>query len=315
VAYGQGDACDLIPRTTRFPTPLLQNTLHRPIYHSIPFLHFTSSFSSLTSSSSSASQTKPNQTILHSYSSLFILFTLFMASSQNVASIEPWMMFRPSVSDSLLAEFFNRDTDSITRALQKSLSAAAVFPEDNDFTPFVATPDTAAAAATPTVSSLSGSDQDSAPRRRGPQPTGKISKRKSRASKRSQTTFITADPANFRQMVQQVTGVRFGAAAPIAPSVLKPEPQRPAGNLARFSGGAGCLPTLDTSAFLLDHHQQVVGPTSAGSGPASGLSGPGQLPFAPPLAGLDSHAASFGSAGLDFDTFSSFPTLESWKVM
>ncbi|KAL9331420.1 hypothetical protein ACSQ67_001030 [Phaseolus vulgaris] len=236
-------------------------------------------------------------------------------TAENVASIEPWTMLRPPVSDSWLAEFFTRDTDSITRALQKSLSAAAVFPEDNDFTPFAATPDSAAAATTPTVSSLSGSDHDSAPRRRGPQTTGKISKRKSRASKRSQTTFITADPANFRQMVQQVTGVRFGSAAPIAPAVLKPEPQRPAGNIARFSGGAGCLPTLDTSAFLLDHTQQVVGHTSAGSGPGSGLSMPGTLPYAPALAALDSHAASFASAGLDFDTLSSFPTLESWKVM
>ncbi|CAJ1916955.1 unnamed protein product [Sphenostylis stenocarpa] len=241
-----------------------------------------------------------------------------MASSENVASIEPWMMLRPPVTDSWLAEFFTRDTDSITRALQKSLSAAAVLPEDNNFFPFVNNSDTAAAATTtttPTVSSLSGSDHDSAPRRRAPQATGKISKRKSRASKRSQTTFITADPANFRQMVQQVTGVRFGAAAPIAPAVLKPEPHRPAGNLARFSAAAGCLPTLDTSAFLLDHNQQVVGPTSAGSGPATGLSVPGQLHFPPPLSGLDPNAASLASLGLDFDTFSSFPTLESWKVM
>jgi len=312
VLYGQGDACNLVPRTTRFPSLHFSKIPSTALFiHSLSFLHFTSSFSSLTPSSSSASQ---NQT-KHNHSSLFTLSTLFMASSENVASIEPWTMLRPPVSDSWLAEFFTRDTDSITRALQKSLSAAAVFPEDNDFTQFTANPDTAAAAATPTVSSLSGSDHDSAPRRRGPQPTGKISKRKSRASKRSQTTFITADPANFRQMVQQVTGVRFGAAAPVAPAVLKPEPQRPAGNIARFSGGAGCLPTLDTSAFLLDHNQQMVGPTSVGSGPATGLSGPGPLPYAPALAGLDSHAASFASAGLDFDTLSSFPTLESWKVM
>ncbi|KAK7377990.1 hypothetical protein VNO80_03426 [Phaseolus coccineus] len=289
-----------------------------PPYLSFPFPSFISlppSLHSLLHPLPLPLQTKPNKTTLHSHSSLFTLSTLFMASSQNVASIEPWTMLRPPVSDSWLAEFLTRDTDSITRALQKSLSAAAVFPEDNDFTPFISTPDSATAAATPTVSSLSGSDHDSAPRRRGPQTTGKISKRKSRASKRSQTTFITADPANFRQMVQQVTGVRFGAAAPIAPAVLKPEPQRPAGNIARFSGGAGCLPTLDTSAFLLDHNQQVVGHTSAGSGSATGLSMPGTLPFAPALAALDSHAASFASAGLDFDTLSSFPTLESWKVM
>ena len=233
-----------------------------------------------------------------------------MASSENVASIEPCML-RPPVTDSWLAEFFARDADALTKALQKSLSGTVLPDEENYFSPFL--PKSDPAVATPTVSSLSGSDQDSAPRRRAPlPPSGKISKRKSRASKRSQTTFITADPANFRQMVQQVTGVRFGGAGqPIAPAagVVKPEPQRASG-LARFPAGAGCLPTLDTSAFLLDHHQQVVGPSSVNSGPATGLSGPGPLPFAQPL--LD---ASFASAGLDFDTFSSFPTLESWKVM
>lgn len=219
-------------------------------------------------------------------------------------------MLRPPVTDSWLAEFFARDADTLTRALQKSLSGA-VLPQDNHLSPFLHQP--AAAAATPTVSSLSGSDQESAPRRRAaPPPSGKISKRKSRASKRSQTTFITADPANFRQMVQQVTGVRFGG-APIAPAaVVKPEPQRASG-LARFPAGVGCLPTLDTSAFLLDHHQQQVVPASVNSGPGTGLSGPGPLPFAQPL--LDAHAASFASSGLDFDTFSNFPTLESWKVM
>ncbi|KAL2320596.1 hypothetical protein Fmac_029565 [Flemingia macrophylla] len=226
-----------------------------------------------------------------------------MASSENVAAIDPWML-RPTVTDSWLAEYFSRDADNtITKALHNSLSNV------NHDAYFLINPDasasaSASAAATPTVSSLSGSDHDSAPKRRPP-PTGKISKRKSRASKRSQTTFITADPANFRQMVQQVTGVRIGA-APIAPPLLKPEPHRPPG---RFTPAAGFLPTptLDTSAFLLEHQQ--VGPNSAAAGPGAGLSGPGPLPFSPSL----DAAASFAAA--DFDIFSSFPTLESWKVL
>ncbi|RDY09423.1 Calmodulin-binding protein 25, partial [Mucuna pruriens] len=234
-----------------------------------------------------------------------------MASSENIATIDPWMP-RPAGADSWLAELFARDADTITKVLQKSLSGAV----ENNVSPFLVKHD-AAPTPTPTVSSLSGSDQDSAPKRRAPPPSGKISKRKSRASKRSQTTFITADPANFRQMVQQVTGVRFGGAgAPIVPEVLKPEPQRAAGLAGgRFSVGAGCLPTLDTSAFLLDHHQ--VGPNSTAVGPTVGLSGPGPLPFAPTLGSLDAHAAaSYPSSGLDFDAFSSsFPTLESWKVV
>lgn len=228
-------------------------------------------------------------------------------------------MFRPAVADTWLAEYIARDADTLlTKALQKSLSST---PSDaiSPFLSLVKTDSSAAAApATPTVSSLSGSDQDSAPKRHrvAAAASGKISKRKSRASKRSQTTFITADPANFRQMVQQVTGVRFGVGS-MAPAVLKPEPQRAVG----FAGGArlpaagsGCLPTLDTSAFLLDHHlhHQVVGPDSAaGDGPG----GPGPLQFGQHVGALDEASSLASAAGLDFETFSSFPTLESWKVM
>ncbi|KAK2416414.1 calmodulin-binding protein [Trifolium repens] len=233
-----------------------------------------------------------------------------MASSENLASIEPWM-FRPAMADTWLADYMARDTDALTKALQKSLSAA---PEDA-LSPFLKDSSaTATATVTPTVSSLSGSD-DSAPKRQRVA-AGKISKRKSRASKRSQTTFITADLANFRQMVQQVTGVRFGAGSNVSmASVVKPEPHRVMGVTGggRFSAtGAGCLPTLDTSAFLLDHHRQpqqtVVGPNS--DGPE--MSGLGPVSFGQPI-----DESSFGSAGLDFETFSScFPTLESsWKVM
>ncbi|CAJ2671831.1 unnamed protein product [Trifolium pratense] len=240
------------------------------------------------------------------------------SSSENLSSIEPWM-FRSPMADTWLPDYITRDTDIITKALQKSLSAA---PEDA-LSPFLnliktdsSATTTTTATVTPTVSSLSGSD-DSAPKRQRVA-AGKISKRKSRASKRSQTTFITADPANFRQMVQQVTGVRFGAGSNVSmASVVKPEPHRVMGVTGggRFSAtGVGCLPTLDTSAFLLDHHRQqqqqqtVVGTNS--DGPE--MSGLGPVSFGQP-----NDESGFGSAGLDFETFSScFPTLESsWKVM
>ncbi|XP_058740141.1 calmodulin-binding protein 25-like [Vicia villosa] len=242
-----------------------------------------------------------------------------MASSDNLTGIEPWM-FRPTVADTWLAEYLSRDADTITKALHKTLSTS---PEDA-FSPFLNLTDSAVTAtttATPTVSSLSGSDQDSAPKRQRVAAAGKISKRKSRASKRSLTTFITADPANFREMVQQVTGARFGAGSnfSMAP-IVKPEPHRMVTGGGRFST-EGCLPTLDTSAFLLDHnrqqqqqqpHQIMVGPNS--DGPDN--SGPGPFSFGQPIGGLDDDAG-FVSAGLDFETFSScFPTLESsWKVM
>lgn len=76
------------------------------------------------------------------------------------------------------------------------------------------------------------------------------------------------------------------------PMILKPEPQRPGQRLP----GGGCLPTLDTSAFLLDHNLPQVAVAGAG-GNVSGLTG---VP---------------DCGALDFDTFPCFPTLESWKVM
>lgn len=231
--------------------------------------------------------------------------------AENLASIEPWMYRPSSVADSWLADYIARDAETLTKALQKSLSNdvdAAISPLFNLVRTDAAV--SPALPATPTVSSLSGSDQDSQQPKRNRVSGGRVSKRKSRASKRSQTTFITADPANFRQMVQQITGARFTGSlpAPMAP-VVRPEPLRAAGGAGgRITVGAGCLlPTLDTSAFLLDHHHQnnaAVGPDSAGDGP--GLSGPGPVSFGQ----LMDDAASF-----DFESFSSFPTLESWKVM
>ncbi|XP_077241510.1 calmodulin-binding protein 25-like [Tasmannia lanceolata] len=207
-----------------------------------------------------------------------------MTSSENLASLEAWT-FRPSFTDTWITDAFARDTDVLTKALQKSLS------KDSDTISSFLYP----IKPEPTPTPSSGSDPETAPKpsrnNQNPIPTsGKISKRKSRASKRSPTTFITADPSNFRQMVQQVTGIRFSNPhATVASPVLKPEPQRVVNR----------LPTLDTSAFLLDHHHQVVGPVHH----------PQQAQFAYEPAGFSE------GTGLDFESFPSFPTLESWRVM
>ncbi|KAG6634058.1 hypothetical protein CIPAW_12G092400 [Carya illinoinensis] len=162
-----------------------------------------------------------------------------MASSENLASIEPWA-FRSAFADSWISEAFARDNDTLTKALQKSFCGANLdFLQTDTISPFLnlIKPDTAPTTPYQTV----------APQKRQcnsilAAPAGKVSKRKSRASKWSQTTFITADPANFRQMVQQVTGARLGnSQMPVVP-ILKPEPQRPGSRLP----GPGCLPTLDT---------------------------------------------------------------------
>ncbi|KAG4177426.1 hypothetical protein ERO13_A11G305600v2 [Gossypium hirsutum] len=173
------------------------------------------------------------------------------ASSENLSTFET-SPFHCLLTDPWIAESFSRDTQVLTRALQKSISDSITDP--------IVLP-----------------APEPAPKRyrtAGPSPTGKISKRKPRASKSSRTTFIAADPANFRQMVQQVTGIGFGEGKTTTTTVspiLKPEPQR-LGNRLHNGAGPGFLPTLDTSVALLNHQQPC------------------------------------------FETFPSFPTLESWKV-
>ncbi|KAM7270962.1 hypothetical protein ACFE04_030176 [Oxalis oulophora] len=202
-------------------------------------------------------------------------------ATQNLSTcIEPWAW----VSDKFLNE-----NDKLTKALTKSISSYSDSDLDSLFT--FREPETS-----PTVST----EPETAPKRqRNAIPAAKkVSKRKSRASKLSQTTFITADPANFRQMVQQVTGVRF-LNSPYPAPILKPEPVRL---------GGGFLPTLDTSAFLLDHHHQhnvMVGPGV--NGPRSNV-GPG-----PGLMGFQAGGGNAVnvSVPLEFDSFCNFPTLES----
>nr|XP_009392058.2 PREDICTED: calmodulin-binding protein 25-like [Musa acuminata subsp. malaccensis] len=116
----------------------------------------------------------------------------------------------------------------------------------------------------------------------GPQPAARVSKRlrRSRPSKRSPTTYIKADPANFREMVQWVTGVRLGDEEPGEPPMLPAV-------AARNPSQQLFLPTLDTSAVFLGLGEPV--PVSAGS-------------LVPPTSDFDS-------------LFPGFPTLESWGVM
>lgn len=228
---------------------------------------------------------------------------LHMQSSPTSSLVEQWAIKSASWADNWMSESFLRDTDVVTRALQKSLSSPS---------PLINTP-----ASTPadhstqqpsSSTSCASSEPDSPaalstrlPARSSPPlpPPGRGSKRKSRATKRSPTTYINTDPANFRQMVQQVTGIRMAPSAAAA-AVLKPEPHRPGTSGAGWSlvvpqqmqqGGSLCmLPTLDTSAFLLGHHQQQA------MAPISFVSGEGGFS--------------------DLDGFPSFPTLESsWRVM
>lgn len=241
-----------------------------------------------------------------------------MASSNNLATIEPWM-FRSTLSDSWYPDAFARETETaLTRALQQSLfnnhhqsGIEIVSAADNSISSsFMVKQNDYCSTTTPSASTVTASGSGSEPetpgsKRRGANlgvSTGKSSKRKSRASKRSMTTFIQADPANFRQMVQQVTGVQLqgigngngNGQLPVS-TVLKPEPLRQP-FINKFQG---CLPTLDTSAYLLEHqnNNKYMNMTMNTNGFSQ-----------PPTMNL---VAEDGGAGMDFYSFCSFPTLES----
>ncbi|XP_074576234.1 calmodulin-binding protein 25-like [Curcuma longa] len=117
------------------------------------------------------------------------------------------------------------------------------------------------------------------PPRRDPS-SGRIArKRKSRACKRSPTTYIAASPAHFRELVQRVTGNRS------AEEMNQPPPPPP----PAASAGSRAIPALDwLSAY-----------------DRAGL-------FQPAAFGSDPALAEFDPLLL---AASGFPALDSWQVM
>ncbi|KAG8367785.1 hypothetical protein BUALT_Bualt16G0108900 [Buddleja alternifolia] len=211
-----------------------------------------------------------------------------MAYSDNLMTMEqPWM-FRSTFSDAWTSDFFTKETEMLTKALQTSIASTTSSNGDvsaaETFDSLYSKPEISPVQ-TPTISGASENEVSASKHRRSLPPSGRVAKRKPRASKRAATTtFFTADPANFRQMVQEVTGVNFGrfnGRFAVAP-VLNGE-DRTAANLLQCGGG---LPTFDSSEFLLDGGN--LSPVMANGGAA-----------------VAEHY---------FDSFCSFPTLESWKA-
>ncbi|KAI3437020.1 VQ domain-containing protein [Psidium guajava] len=212
------------------------------------------------------------------------------SSSDPIASLDA-PDFRPSFSVDH-SWLLSRDAETLTMSLLRSLS-------DPEAPPPVAAPNAFFFDPEPTApaSASAASTFDPEKARKRPRTAGSSrKKRKSRSSNRSQTTFIAADAANFRRMVQQVTGIKFGGAYALAPPVTKPEQQQRAG--CRFSRGGGLLSNLDTSSSSL-----LVG--GVGGDAAEG----------PPCFPAPAAAAAEvgGAGGLGFDAYACFPTLDSWK--
>ncbi|XP_062189865.1 calmodulin-binding protein 25-like [Phragmites australis] len=108
---------------------------------------------------------------------------------------------------------------------------------------------------------------------------GRAGKRRSRASKRVPTTYISTDPANFRIMVQQITGVQ---AEPVSPA----------------EAAAGILPMTFEASLLLAADSTHAG---AFGNPLLAAVAPGDV-------------ASLHHQ-LQQQQQPCFPTLDSWNVM
>ncbi|XP_072997070.1 calmodulin-binding protein 25-like [Typha latifolia] len=190
--------------------------------------------------------------------------------ANNCLSLDSWT--------SMLSDAFARDNEALTRALQISLS------ENSTSTSSAISADTPSPS--PSASSLLRrfvSPEPAVPSPVRLDPTGRIGKRKARPSKRAPTTtYITADPANFMEMVQHATGNRAGGAGPVEP-VARSQP-------GRGAAVEQMLPTLDTSAFLLDQAREDKVDRR----------------FEP---------VAIEMPAFDFESSPTFPTLESWNLI
>ncbi|XP_073278547.1 calmodulin-binding protein 25-like [Primulina huaijiensis] len=200
-----------------------------------------------------------------------------------------WQM-HPTFGDYLIQDIFTMETETLTKALQKPFVGNHPSYAEDLLSAEMVESLFSAPVPTPTASGGSENDTTFSRTRRSVAPSGRVTKRKSRATKRATVTFISADPSNFRQMVQQMTGgsfVRVDGNFPVSP-VLKLEPCKPMNRLQP----CGSLPTIDPSVFPMQDASAQLPP--------------------PPAPVADGGAPA---AGLQFDSFGGFPTLESWKVM
>lgn len=241
----------------------------------------------------------------------------------DMAGLQPWSFNPTSLTDSWTLD---AETEALTKALQQSLSR-----DTNSETLITTTNDSnnnSFNQFTQFSPAISGSDPETTSKRRNNLAisNGKISKRKSRATKRSPVTFITTDPTNFREQVQQFTGIPNGnfLHANLYAPVIKPEPKRfGAGNGNSDLLNSYSLPTLDTSTFLLNQQRQRTQQQQQQQQQAFQIDDDDD-------SNLISHLVTGGSQnqsqmrmmesslglGFDFDFQSqSFPTLESFGVI
>ncbi|GAA0183804.1 hypothetical protein LIER_31153 [Lithospermum erythrorhizon] len=244
-----------------------------------------------------------------------------MAYSDNLMTMDPSFMLHNAFPDTWLPDNFSRETETIAKALQKSFDFQD-FDNNLDFSSELLSPSPWLNNSDSTTVSGGSVEQENnslmaSKRVRNNNmvvrlvPNGdKIKKRRSRASKRGTTTFINADVENFRQLVQEVTGLKFGGGGGTGRGgvVVKPEAHRVVNKLQMIGGGGG-LHTLDTSAFL-------VGPTNRSNQLEKvGGGGGGVVPPSAAEVVVGGGGSACSTTQFDFDSYCSFPTLESWKAI
>ncbi|KAL6657220.1 hypothetical protein ACP70R_005000 [Stipagrostis hirtigluma subsp. patula] len=122
----------------------------------------------------------------------------------------------------------------------------------------------------------------------GPAGARAAGKRRSRASKRAPTTYISTDPANFRIMVQQITGAQ-------------PDPGSPAA-----ADAAGCAVLPSASAFDAVSSSMLLAAAGTGALPAGAFGNPLLMAATGDASSLHHH---------NQEQQPCFPTLDSWNVM
>lgn len=118
--------------------------------------------------------------------------------------------------------------------------------------------------------------------------------RRPRPSRKLPTTYISADAASFRRMVHQVTGAGAGGDVDAVHQATEQLLCRPAPPSRAVLSTATLVPTLDTSAFLLDAGAGRGGRPGAACFHGSGGGG---------IGGGGEYSCSNGGG---------FPSLESW---
>uniref|UniRef100_A0A0D9UZN6 VQ domain-containing protein n=1 Tax=Leersia perrieri TaxID=77586 RepID=A0A0D9UZN6_9ORYZ len=207
--------------------------------------------------------------------------------------------------------------DALTAALWASMSPSSAATGAASYRSAASPSPTPSSSTTTTTSSASAGGVDilaATPARAATRPTGRVAKRKPRPSRhRAHTTYISADPADFRRMVQEITGF---PAVPGAAVYASSTPAPHHTTSASATTALACvLPTLDTSAFLLDRASPPPEPkrktTTTAVSPATAMASTSPAP---------EHEASSSMLMLQeleemMSSSAAYPTLESWGMI